>query len=71
VMGSNLRAGVEFKIKKPQNKIRISLAGNKEYKGTFALDNLLVRRKDADVYQMKFDQKIKKKYFIVNNFILE
>ncbi len=62
---------LNFKTSNPQNKIRICQKGNIDYKyDTFTLDNLLVRRKDVDVYRMIYSPEIKDSVLTVNNFEL-
>ena len=61
---------LSFKTANPENKIRICLKGNKEYKDTFVVDNLLVRRKDVDAYRMIFFPAHKDSVLTVNNYEL-
>ncbi|HWY36916.1 MAG TPA: hypothetical protein VNY73_00050, partial [Bacteroidia bacterium] len=69
IAGNRLLALVNFKTSNPQNKIRVSLTGGKDNRGIFRLDNLLIRRKDVDVYQINSAAHLKEGGKVrVNNF---
>jgi hypothetical protein len=71
IVSGKVLVKTEFKITDKENEIRINLKGNGEGKGEFSLSDLLIRQKDTDVYQMKYNQKTKKNSLSVNNFALE
>lgn len=70
VAGNKVLVALSFKTADSQNKIRIYLKGNREYKGSFTLDDLLLRRKDVDIYKMKFSADRKDSVLTLNNFEL-
>jgi hypothetical protein len=71
ISGNKVLVSCSFLAADPSKKIRIRLTGNREGKGAFRLDDLLIRKKDVDVYQRKAIPGSRDSILVLNNFELK